>query len=174
MSQKNETTVLVLALLITLGVASGIFWFFRDNIIPQNKTINNPESIKQRISFGEKTLTTVDTSPAKKAGIEALAGGDYNKAIAILEAALRLKRNDPEALIFLNNARIASAKSYTIVTSLPVVTDPSAYEEILRGIAQAQNEINASGGIKGVPLKIGKELLTMMTSQQYPSKSPQP
>lgn len=154
MSQKNETTVLVLALLITLGVASGVFWFFKDNIIPQNKTINNPELIKQRISFGEK-ITTVDTSPAKKAGIEALAGGDYNKAIANLEAALRLKRNDPEALIFLNNARIASAKSYTIVTSLPVVTDPSAYEEILRGIAQAQNEINASGGIKGVPLKIG-------------------
>ena len=160
MSQKNETTVLVLALLITLGVVGGGLWLFKDNIISQNQpnpnsqSNNNQESIKDRISFGEKTLITGEIAPPKKEGVEAIAAGNNEKAIAPLTAALKLKPNDPEALIFLNNARIGTAKSYTIVTSLPIGNDPNASLEILRGIAQAQNEINASGGIKGVLLKV--------------------
>lgn len=160
MSQKNETTVLVLALLITLGVVGGGLWLFKDNIISQNQpnpnsqSNNNQESIKDRISFGEKTLITGEIAPPKKEGVKAIAAGNNEKAIAPLTAALKQKPNDPEALIFLNNARIGSAKSYTIATSLPITNDPNASLEILRGIAQAQNEINASGGIKGVLLKV--------------------
>jgi branched-chain amino acid transport system substrate-binding protein len=161
MSQKNETTVLVLALLITLGVIGGGLWLFKDNIISQNQpnrnsqSNNNQESIKDRISFGEKTLIAGEVTPAKKDGVEAIAAGNLTQAIAPLTAALKLKPNDPEALIFLNNARIGTAKSYTLVTSLPIGNDPNTSLEILRGIAQAQNEINASGGIKGVKLKVG-------------------
>ncbi len=160
MSQKNETTVLVLALLITLGVVGGGLWLFKDNIISQNQpnpnsqSNNNQQSIKDRISFGEKTLITGEIAPVKKEGVEAIAAGSYEKAIAPFTAALKQKPNDPEALIFLNNARIGSAKSYTIATSLPITSDPNGSLEILRGIAQAQNEINASGGIKGVLLKV--------------------
>jgi branched-chain amino acid transport system substrate-binding protein len=161
MSQKNETTVLVLALLITLGVVGGGFWLFKDKIISQNQpntnslSNNNQQSIKDRISFGEKTLIVGEVTPAKKEGVEAIAAGSLTQAIAPLTAALKQKPNDPEALIFLNNARIGSAKSYTIATSLPIGNDPNTSLEILRGIAQAQNEINASGGIKGVLLKVG-------------------
>ncbi|MBD2603341.1 ABC transporter substrate-binding protein [Scytonema hofmannii FACHB-248] len=161
MSQKNETTVLVLAALITLGVIGGVLWLFKDSIISQKQSDNNSlpknnqESIKDRISFGEKTLIALEIAPAKKEGVEAIAAGSYEKAIAPLTTAIKQKPNDPEALIFLNNARIGSAKSYTIVTSLPIGNDPNTSLEILRGIAQAQNEINASGGIKGVRLKVG-------------------
>ncbi|WP_235182317.1 hypothetical protein [Fischerella thermalis] len=66
-----------------------------------------------------------------------------NKLITSLEAALKLNKNDPETLIFLNNARIVTAKNYTIVASVPLGTDPNGSLEILRGIAQAQHEINA-------------------------------
>ena len=160
MSQKNETTVLVLALLITFGVVGGGLWLFKDKIISQNQlnsnsqSNNNQASIKDRISFGEKTLITGEIAPAKKEGVEAIAAGSYEKAIANLTTAIKQKPNDPEALIFLNNARIGSAKSYTIATSLPIGSDLNTSLEILRGIAQAQNEINASGGIKGVRLKV--------------------
>lgn len=41
------------------------------------------------------------------------------------------------------------------MASVPFGTDPSASLEILRGIAQAKNEINTSGGVKGVPLRVG-------------------
>lgn len=161
MSQKNETAVLALALLLTVGIVGGGAWWFinqnsgnKINIATSNDQ-NDNKSIQERISFGEKTLIATDIVPQKKEGIQAIANQDYTKAIANLEGSLKLKRNDPEALIYLNNARIGSGKNYTIVASLPVGTDPNGALEVLRGIAQAQNEVNASGGIKGVSLKVG-------------------
>ncbi|MEH2176013.1 ABC transporter substrate-binding protein [Nostoc sp.] len=161
MSQKNETTILALALLLTVGIVGGGFWWFSNNgakiannIIPNQQPGNNP-SLQDRISFGEKSFTPGDISPVKKEGVQAIAAKSYDRAIANFTAALKLNRNDPEALIFLNNARIGSSKSYTIVASVPFGTDPNAALEILRGIAQAQNQVNSSGGIKGVPLRVG-------------------
>lgn len=162
MSKKNETVVLALALLLTAGLSGvGIWWFanssgvkFGNTSTQKQESASNP-SMAERISFGERTLTPGDVTPAKKEGVQAIADKSYDKAIANLETAIKLKRNDPEALIFLNNARIKGFKSYTVVASVPLGTDPNTALEILRGIAQTQNEINASGGIKGVPLKIG-------------------
>ena len=57
-------------------------------------------------------------------------------------------------MIYLNNARIGNQTSYTIGVSVPISSDVNAAEEILRGVAQAQNEINQVGGIKGIPLKV--------------------
>ncbi|MEH2036965.1 ABC transporter substrate-binding protein [Nostoc sp.] len=161
MSQKNETTILALALLLTVGIVGGGFWWFSNNgakisnnIIPNQQPGNNP-SLQDRISFGEKSFTPGDISAVKKEGVQAIAAKSYDRAIANFTDALKLNRNDPEALIFLNNARIGSSKSYTIVASVPFGTDPNAALEILRGIAQAQNQVNSSGGIKGVPLRVG-------------------
>ncbi|MDB9346271.1 ABC transporter substrate-binding protein [Nodularia spumigena] len=160
MSQKNETKVLLLSLLVTLGLVGGGLWLFKEQIFPQNQSGNNlpttdNQSISERISFGEKNLIPGEVSPAKKEGVQALADKNYAQAIASLEKSLKQQRNDPQALIYLNNARIGSAKSYTIVASVPLGTDPNSALEILRGIAQAQNALNTSGGINGVPLKVG-------------------
>ncbi|WP_375498473.1 ABC transporter substrate-binding protein [uncultured Nostoc sp.] len=161
MSQKNETKILALTLLLTVGIVGGSVWWFTNNgvkisnSITQNPEIGSNPSLQDRISFGEKSLTPGDISPVKKEGLQALTAKSYDKAIANLTDALKLNRNDPETLIFLNNARIGSSKSYTIMASVPFGTDPNAALEILRGIAQAQNEINTSGGVKGVPLRVG-------------------
>lgn len=166
MSQKNETTVLVLALLITLGLVGGGVWWFTSQSGTKIGNVNTTQngdsnskspdnqSVSERISFGEKTLIPGAVQPAKQAGVEAIAAGQYDKAITNLEAALRVNRNDPEALIFLNNARIGKQKSYSIAVSVPIGSDLNGSLEILRGVAQAQNEINAAGGIKGLPLKV--------------------
>ncbi|MEH1769936.1 MAG: ABC transporter substrate-binding protein [Nostoc sp.] len=162
MSQKNEIKILALSLLLTVGIVGGGVWLFTKNsgvkigntAIP-NQDAGNNTSLQDRISFGEKSLTPGDISPVKKEGVQAIAAKSYDQAIANFTAALKLNRNDPEALIFLNNARIGSSKSYTIVASVPFGTDPNTSLEILRGIAQAQNEVNTSGGIKGVRLRIG-------------------
>ncbi|MDZ8184313.1 MAG: ABC transporter substrate-binding protein [Nostoc sp. ChiSLP02] len=161
MSQKNETIVLVLSLLLTVGiVGAGIWWFTQNGVNIKNITPKTPEpanniSLEDRISFGEKSLIPGGISPVKKEGVQAIAAQNYEKAIASLSASLKLRPNDPEALIYLNNARIGTSKSYTIVGSVPIGTDPNTSLEILRGIAQAQNTINSSGGIKNVPLKVG-------------------
>ncbi|MEH2197027.1 ABC transporter substrate-binding protein [Nostoc sp.] len=161
MSQKNETKILALALLLTVGIVGGGAWWFTNGfgakigntIVPGSEAGNNL-SLQDRISFGEKTLTPGAVSAEKKEGVQAIAAKSYDRAIANFTAALKLNPNDPETLIFLNNARIRS-KSYTIVASVPFGTDPNAALEILRGIAQAQNQVNSSGGIKGVPLRVG-------------------
>ncbi|UKO99213.1 ABC transporter substrate-binding protein [Nostoc sp. UHCC 0870] len=164
MSQKNETTVLAVSLLTTLAIMGGGGWFYtqyiRREIDPPTPTPPKILTIEDRISFGEKTLITGEITPEKQAGINAIASRNYSQAINNLESSLRRKPNDPEALIYLNNARIGSAPSYTIVVSAPIITNPKPDEpnpglEILRGVAQAQNEINAAEKIEGVFLKIG-------------------
>lgn len=165
MSQKNETTILVLALLLTMGLLGAGSWWFADRAgvkisdllaadkdNPKPKPLNQ-QSLQNRISFGEETLFSGE-SPAKVIGTEAIAAGKLTTAIANFEAVLSANRNDPETLIFLNNARIDHQKSYTIAVSVPIGSNPNGALEILRGVAQAQAEINATGGIKGVPLKV--------------------
>ncbi|HEY9708737.1 MAG TPA: phosphate ABC transporter substrate-binding protein [Oculatellaceae cyanobacterium] len=57
MSQKNETTVLVLALLITAALLGGGFWWFRSSL---GNIASSPKSSND--NAGEKTATT-GTSP---------------------------------------------------------------------------------------------------------------
>ncbi|MEG3907100.1 ABC transporter substrate-binding protein [Microcoleus sp. w2-18bC1] len=170
MSQKNETAVLVLSLLITIGLAgAGIWWLTSrgginvGGLSPQNPTFpnsatgNSPQSeqaIGQRLSAGEKLLLPDQATTTKQAAVQAIASGNYNAAISDLQASLKTNRNDPEALIYLNNARIGDRKSYTIAAAVPIGSDINGAQEILRGVAQAQNEINQSGGVSGTPLKV--------------------
>ncbi|MCW6050792.1 ABC transporter substrate-binding protein [Microcoleus sp. A2-C5] len=170
MSQKNETAVLALSLLITIGLAgTGIWWLTSRGGItpeassPQNPTVskspteNSPQSeqaIQQRLSAGKKLLISDKATTNKQAAVQAYASGNYNAAISDLQASLKTNRNDPEALIYLNNARIGNQKSYTIAAAVPIGADINGAQEILRGVAQAQNEINQSGGISGTPLKV--------------------
>ncbi|MEG4808550.1 ABC transporter substrate-binding protein [Microcoleus sp. F8-D3] len=170
MSQKNETVVLVLSLLITIGLAgAGIWWLTSrgginlggssspNQTFPKPPTGNSPQSeqaIEQRLSAGQQVLIPEPSTTTKQAAVEAIASGNYNAAISDLEASLSTNRNDPEALIYLNNARIGNQKSYTIAAAVPIGGDINAALEILRGVAQAQNEINQSDGISGTPLKV--------------------
>jgi branched-chain amino acid transport system substrate-binding protein len=170
MSQKNETAVLVLSLLFTIGLAgAGIWWLTSrggitpGGLSPENQTFskpptgNSPESeqaIQQRLSTGKKLLIPDGATTTKQAAVQAIASGNYNAAISDLEASLKTNRNDPEALIYLNNARIGNQKSYTIAVAVPIGADLNGAKEILRGVAQAQNEVNQSGGINGTPLKV--------------------
>jgi WD40 repeat protein len=115
--------------------------------------ISEPEK-HGKMSMGDKILVPTLTNPNKLAGVEAIRNGDFTTAINPLKAYLKNKPNDPEALIYLNNARIGTQKSYTIAISAPISSDVNGALEMLRGVAQAQNEINQAGGINKVPLRI--------------------
>lgn len=144
MSQKNETTVLVLALLITGTLLGAGFWWFtsrsgvnvRGLVTPQNTSGGSPE----RVSLGNKILVAADTNPSKKAAVEAFAKKDFQSAKSQFQAALQQNRNDPEALIYLNNASVANSNPVKIAVSVPIGGNLNVAKEMLRGVAQAQTE----------------------------------
>ncbi|MBD2313265.1 amino acid ABC transporter substrate-binding protein [Desertifilum sp. FACHB-1129] len=161
MSQKNETTTLVLALLITVGVVGGGLWVLANwlGMDLRGLVTGTPGEVSQPggevlISRGDRWLIPGTTSPQKQAAAEAIAAGNYAEAIAPLESALQASRNDPEALIYLNNARIGTQQAYSIAVVVPSSTQINAAKELLRGVAQAQENINRAGGINGVPLRV--------------------
>lgn len=128
----------------------------KQNLVNQNTSTGNKElnSANQSISVGNTILVTALNNPDKLTGVEAFARGDFNEAYNHFKASLESKPNDPEARIYLNNARIATKNSYTIAVPVPITNNLNGALEILRGVAQAQEEINQAGGINGVPLKL--------------------
>lgn len=136
-------------------------------------TSNSVRSIDPRISEGEKSLvpekgiaelirdgkTRDRFLSAKKRGVTAISQGNFEQAITELDSALKIYKNDPETRIYLSNALIGEQKAHTIAVAVPLgsQTDeefrPNSLA-ILRGVAQAQKEINGAGRINGVPLKV--------------------
>ena len=110
--------------------------------------------LSQRFSQGEKVLIPQTITPEKELAVTAFKQGDYKKAASLFSASLKTLPNDPEALIYFNNARIGEEKSYSIAVSIPIGSNVNAAQEILRGVAQAQNQANQADGIDGVPLKV--------------------
>jgi branched-chain amino acid transport system substrate-binding protein len=106
------------------------------------------------LSFGEKYLIAEQNNFYKESGIKAFAQGDFATASAHLQISLKQKPNEPEPRIYLNNAKIGERKSYAIAVADPIGKKADTAKEILRGVAQAQEEINQAGGIKGIPVKL--------------------
>lgn len=147
LTQKN---FLLSLYVITLGILVPLaYWVLNADRSP-SLSKKTDSSIQGRISGGEKILVTANNSAAKQAGVEAFAEGDYVVALKQMSAALTSDRNDPEARIYLNNTLAAKTKDpYQIGVSVPIGGNLDVAKEILRGVAQAQDEINHSGGIDG-------------------------
>lgn len=172
MSTQRETPRLVLSLLITLALVSiGMWWSagqlhgvhllrissraFGDRMSGDLWDEEpSAEAIQARLSGGERLLITEGALPEKQAGARAIAAGSTHQAINNFESALRINPNDPEALIYLNNARLGDQKTYTLAVAVPLSRDFNSALEVLRGVAQTQDEVNQRGGINGVPLRV--------------------
>ncbi|MFP4134490.1 MAG: ABC transporter substrate-binding protein [Halothece sp.] len=128
--------------------------------IDGNGDINANLSLSHRFSRGEKILVSSSSDPQtfveeKEQGVEAIGTGNYSQAVNHFQAALAEKQNSPETLIYLNNARIGSQEAYDIAVPVPIDTETVFFSlEMLRGYAQAQQEINEAGGINGTPIRL--------------------
>lgn len=105
------------------------------------------------LSEGENLQIPSVSNADKERGIESFKQGDYDRAIKHFKASLSQQKNDPETLIYLNNAKI-NQDFFKIAVVVPISSNANIAQEILRGVAQAQDEINQKGGIQGKPLKI--------------------
>ncbi|MDF5710579.1 MAG: ABC transporter substrate-binding protein [Nostoc sp. S4] len=162
MTNKKEN----LRLLISLGIAgvmvAVIFWLISklsSTIIPSSNPISTSSSLPNKpslINLGTRILVKVQTSPEKSDGVKAFGEKDFSTAVEKFTTSLKNNPNDPETLIYLNNAKIARDNSETLKVAViaPLNFDANLAEEILRGVAQAQNEVNQQGGINGKKLQV--------------------
>ncbi|HEY9810707.1 MAG TPA: ABC transporter substrate-binding protein [Halomicronema sp.] len=160
MTQKNEAPALIVSLLITVGLLAGGFWWFTNRSELNLPAVNSGQSSvgqssSGRLSVGQKLLITAEANNNKKAGIEAFNSGNFNAAITEFQTSLQVSKNDPETLIYLNNSKAALAgKFYKIAASVPIGGNLNVAKELLRGVAQAQDEFNQAGGLNGVLLQV--------------------
>jgi branched-chain amino acid transport system substrate-binding protein len=143
--------------LLLLLLGSGL-WALLRGCEPSSTVSGSDGGSTERVSDGGSLIVPKEGTAQKEDGIKAIAKGDFSEAVKDLKDSLSQKPNDPEALIYLNNARIGKDKAYTIAVSIPIDSPDegtqNAGKEILRGVAQAQNTINDANGINGVKLKV--------------------
>ena len=210
---QKKSSWLYLAIPLLLLLIKSLVWKEDSQLITaadvslkQSSCANILNNKSPRMSMGEKLLTQKYSYPetSKKAilyeGTAAFASCEYTEAQNKFQIALKANKNNPEALIYLNNARavqrglggdymrtsplsselgvpherhrgIASKPStkamaqravqeaidtpnFKIAVSVPLDNTPEIAWEILRGVAQAQTEINKQGGINGKLLLI--------------------
>jgi branched-chain amino acid transport system substrate-binding protein len=108
---------------------------------------------RSQLSGGEKILIAEGATLEKQQGVKELHDRRFNQARKAFEESLQKVPNDPEARIYLNNATV-DGNSLTIAVSVPISSNLNVAHEILRGVAQAQTEVNHRGGINGRTLRI--------------------
>jgi branched-chain amino acid transport system substrate-binding protein len=141
---------------IIVGMAIAFSWPYLMHVWKSDPLGKTFLPLDPEISLGEKILIKDVGTADKLAGAKAFWAGDYNKALKAFEASLSKQRNDPEALIYFNNttAKLKSKDTTELAVSVPIGTNPNVASEILRGVAQAQDEINTKGGTAGRVLVI--------------------
>ena len=116
------------------------------NIDKPTSQVVQPQSLDSRFSWGDKLLIRANATMEKRQGITAFKSKNYIQAIYYFEQSLNKFANDPEAVIYLNNARVAHRQTIKIASVVPIGSNLDVAQEMLRGIAKAQTEFNAQGG----------------------------
>jgi branched-chain amino acid transport system substrate-binding protein len=128
---------------------------FRDSYLksatPNTQPITASKSsttidLTTRISDGKNILVPGADNEAKLFAAKAIAEGDNPKATQLLSDYLQKHPNDPEAQIYLNNLQSLDHNPLKIALVLSI-DNLNIGQEMLRGAAQAQTEINKKGGI---------------------------
>lgn len=145
--QSLPPIVYILGVLFLGGVgAKSIF----TNVSQPSRSVTSNEPYSE----GKTAFFLQDGTPDKSAGLEAYSNGNYSAAQLKFEKSLQQNPNDPEALIYSNNAKAVSRSPVKIAVTIPGNGDTNGSHEVLRGVAQAQQEINSSGGINGRMLMV--------------------
>ncbi|QSV62133.1 MAG: ABC transporter substrate-binding protein [Dolichospermum sp. DL01] len=124
---------------------------------PEKSCEKETYTLNDRISLGEEILLTQDTNSDKEAGVKAFLDGDCKTAIEKFERYRKAKPTDLEALIYLNNAKAReNGNRLKIAVSVPInKINLYVAEQMLRGVAQAQDEVNNNNsGINGKALEV--------------------
>lgn len=110
-----------------------------------------------RISKGDRTFFKNITNIPRDEGIKAFKQGDYQKAASLFQKAIQVNKTDVESRIYYNNALARQQDSpFTLAVIVPIdsLTNNDNAQEILRGVAQAQDQVKTNKGFNGRLLEI--------------------
>jgi len=107
--------------------------------------------INGRISRGDRTFFPEINNIPRDKGIQAFQQGNYPEATTLFQQAVTANRYDPEVLIYYNNA-LARQKGSPLTLAVVVSLDKNKTTpvEVLRGVAQAQDQFNQKQQKKGL------------------------
>lgn len=157
-------TAAAIVAIVILGIG-GLWWYItRPGSLPPDNggnpaPTNSPQSpadplalLSQKatsdnspfISQGERVLLTDSLNAAKKTeAANSFLQKNWNEAISQYQSASDADPNDPEGKIYLNNAKAKQAGNpLAMAVVVPVSPSPAEAKEVLRGVAQAQDEFN--------------------------------
>ncbi|MEG5041386.1 MULTISPECIES: bifunctional serine/threonine-protein kinase/ABC transporter substrate-binding protein [unclassified Microcoleus] len=115
---------------------------------------SNPRLVlPDNLSAGERILFTSSRPRLKQRGVEKFAASNSEQAFNLFKQSWDTEYGkDPETLVYLNNAflEVSNAPYYTIAVAIPICgRRPDSFallgaqaKEFLRGVAQAQTEVN--------------------------------
>lgn len=159
MSKKVKKTPppIFFILLAALGIFSGSRLLRSDNSANSQNPLQAVSSklpivsqanssLVNNFSLGERMLIKANATAAKSNGVNAYRQQKYVEAAKYFEQFLTAHPNDPETLIYLNNARVAQQQPFKIAVTVPIGSNLDVAQEMLRGVAQAQAEFNQQGG----------------------------
>ncbi|MDB9483321.1 ABC transporter substrate-binding protein, partial [Dolichospermum circinale CS-537/05] len=96
-----------------------------------------------------------NNNPSRDQGIAAFKNGNYQEAAKLFQQAIKANQKDPELVIYYNNARARQQGSpFILAVVVPIGTNENDAQEILRGVAQAQNQFNDNKGLNNRFLEI--------------------
>ncbi|MDM3854491.1 MAG: ABC transporter substrate-binding protein [Aphanizomenon gracile PMC649.10] len=160
--------ILAKRLLSIILILSIVLWvylifnpqFFRDIFSDLSENWCENFALKDNLSCGEESLFPEYKSLSSdfKSAVYSFQKGNFKDAINFFEKARKKDQNNPETLIYLNNAKLMQEKgrkSYTIAVVVPINQDSRGTgiaEALLRGAAQVQEDFNKE--IKHPGLKI--------------------
>ncbi|UUO15660.1 ATP-binding protein [Dolichospermum heterosporum] len=118
------------------------------------------------ISRGDHTLFPNINNTSRDQGIEAFKKGDYQQAAELFKKAGENNKDDPEVLIYYNNSLARQQGSpRTLGVVVPIDKNTSDAQEILRGVAQAQDQFNRNFKGRLVEIVIANDSNTEQAKQ---------
>ncbi len=154
---NSPILVIILVSIGGLGIVAFANLIFQVCPVGQGKSLGIFCTNSIKISRGDRTLFPDIQNSDRDSGIDSFNNGDYPAAENHFKKAFRFNNNrpDPEALIYQNNALARQkGKPLTLAVVVPATNRTDLALEMLRGIAQAQNQFNQRGGLKGRLLEI--------------------
>lgn len=164
-NKSNLVTVVSILVVAVIGSAA-LLWIKSKPPIPEPEptptptTTHNPPPVLplqpvERYSCGERVLFIGKSNSDRDRGIEAFKAGNYSQAAQEFEKAVLGDRTSPELQIYLNNAKARQAGTpFVLAVVVPIDSNVTSAEEILRGVADAQTQFNDAKGLNNQLLEI--------------------